>query len=355
MERKSYMLFLRYVPNFTVAVIVAVSLILYPQKFADGIKSGLLLLAGNIIPSLFPFMVLSSYIAQCPFTEFIARISEKPCNKLFKTNGYGVCAVILGMLGGYPIGAKTVAEFYQSGKITKNEAERLFNWCINPGPAFVITSVGSFMLSSFRSGLILYLSTLLSSFVIGVVMRFLGDGSESVLCNEAPKATKGGFVNSVSVGSEAMLSVCGWVLTFSGLSVLTDILVANPKYSLLVKAILEVTTGCVNAAENELSLPIISAILGFGGFAVIFQVGRYMYICGVQLKQLLCARIVNSALNAFFCAQLVKLFPQSEPVFSSAASPHTALTFSHSFAATVVLIIMCIVLILEVDNKKKMC
>ncbi len=355
MERKSYMLFLRYIPNFAVAVIVAISLILYPQKIADGIKNGLLLLAGNIIPSLFPFMVLSSYVAQCPFTEFIARISEKPCKKMFKTNGYGISAVVLGMLGGYPIGAKTVAEFYQSGKITKNEAERLFNWCINPGSAFVITAVGSFMLSSLKRGIILYSSTLLSSLVIGIVMRYLSDGAQNPLCNEAPKDNKSCFVNSVSTGSEAMLSVCGWVLTFSGLSALTDIFITDPKYSLIVKAILEVTTGCVSAAERGLSLPIISAVLGFGGFAVIFQVGRYMHVCGVQLKKLLCARIINSALNAFFCAQLIRIFPQSETVFSVIPTNTAPFTVSHSFTATVILIIMCVVLIFEVDNKKKIC
>lgn len=355
MERKSYLPFLRHLPTFAVAVITAVSLIIYPKEIADGIKSGLFLLGSNIIPSLFPFMVLSTYVAQCPFTSFLAQIGEKACLKIFKTNGYGVTAVILGLLGGYPIGAKTVAEFYESGRITKNEAERLFVWCINPGPAFVITSVGSFMLSSFTSGLILYASTLLSSLVMGFIMRFLSDGTKTEYVSPPQKNNTGAFVNSVAVGGEAMLSVCGWVLTFSGISALADIFITDPSSSLLIKAILEVTTGCVSAAAHRLTLPLVSAVLGFGGLAVIFQVGRYMYICGVQLKRLLCARLVNSALNAFFCLQLTKLFPQSTEVFASVTVATETFTLSHSLTAAAVLIIMCIVLIFEVDNKKKVC
>lgn len=353
MKRKKYITLLRYLPPFIVSVFVAAALIACPKEAANGVKNGLSLLGSNIIPSLFPFMVLSSYISGSPLTDYITRITEKICIKLFKTNGYALMSVFLGLLGGYPIGPKTVAEFHESGKLSKNEAQRLFWWCVNPSPAFVITAVGTFMLSDYKSGIILYGSTLLSTLTTGIAMRFFGSSEKLSPMQKSKNQT--GFVEAVASGSEAMLSVCGWVLTFSEISALVDITVTDKSTAFLIKSALEVTTGCLGAAEHNASLPIISATLGFGGLAVIFQISKYLKICHIDMKIFLCSRLFCGALNAFFCSQLLRIFPISTEAFKTVTVAETVFPLSHSITATVILVIMCTVLILEVDNRKKVC
>ena len=355
MKKKRYLQIIKMLPVIVGVALSVFGLIMYPNETAQGIKHGLILLGENIIPSLFPFMVLSTYISGSPLIEFLAKIIEKPSQKIFKTNGNGVIAVILGFLGGYPIGAKTAAEFYEKGKLTDNEVQRLFYWCVNPSPAFVITAVGTFMLSNFKSGAILYFSTVLSSLLIGFCTRFFSDGEKPAHKTQELINRKNIFVNSVAVGSEAMLSVCGWVLTFSAIAALSDIFAPNEHSALIIKSILEVTTGCKYSVSYGLPLPILSAILGFGGFAVIFQIGSYMEKCKIEIKTFLCIRLLNGALSAFFCSQLLNLFPQSTPVFSEITVGSAAFPISHSISATVILILMCTVLIFEVDNKRKVC
>lgn len=355
MDKKRFVRILKLLPMLVGTVLCVAGLVIYPKETADGIKNGLLLLAENIIPSLFPFMVLSTYISSSPLIDFFAKILEKPAQKIFKTNAVALISVILGLLGGYPIGAKSAAEFYERGKLTENEVRRLLCWCVNPSPAFVITAVGTFMLANTKSGIILYFSCLSATLTIGFCTRFFSDGKSTLKTAESTVDRKNIFVNSVSVGSEAMFSVCGWVLVFSAIAVLSDVFSPNKTVAVLLKSVLEVTTGCGYAVSNGLPLPVICAILGFGGLAVIFQIAPYTEKCNIQIKTFICVKIINGALSSFFCSQFLKIFPQSTAVFTEIHAGGTVFPISHSISATLILLLMCTVLIFEVDNKRKMC
>lgn len=346
----------RMLPRLFAMGICITGLLLYPSYTASGIKNGLLLLGENIIPSLFPFMVLSTYISQSPITDFISKMIDKPSRKIWNVNGNGMIAVILGLLGGYPIGAKTVAEFYNDGKVSQQEASKLMNWCVNPSPAFAITALGTFMLGNTFSGVILYVSSLLSTLYISIFTRFFNS-------IEIPKAAPNNqtenrgnlLIKSVSVGGEAMLSICGWVLTFSAVASLLDAVINIKGLRLFLQSISEVTNGCDICTRASLPLPAISAVIGFGGLAVIAQVSPYLNKCGVSIKQFICWRIVNGALSAFFCSGLLKLFPQSVTVFSDSVCNSPVPSLSNGASVAVVLLLMCLVFIFEVDNKRKIC
>ena len=354
MKRFSYLIF-KNIFALTILSAIGVCLIIYPQNTAEGIKNGFLLLGNNLIPSLFPFMVLSSYISQSTFSQTISKLFEKPFKYLFKTSGFGVIPFILGSLGGYPVGAKTVCEFYESKKISQNDANRLLYWCINPSPAFAVTAVGTFMLGNTLSGFILYFSCFLSALTVGFFCRFLSNNEICPIEKNQQKPKQNLFVKSVSKGSEGMFSICGWVLTFCVLTALCDAL--NPPYTIaiIIKSVAEITTGCKNAVSSNLSLPVIASLLGFGGFAVICQCASYSSVCKVKIKHLICSRLINSALSAIYCSFLLKIFPQCENVGVVIGTSNISFTLYHSIGATVILLIMCALLILEVDNHKKMC
>lgn len=335
---------------------IGVCLIIHPQNTAEGIKNGFLLLGNNLIPALFPFMVFSSYISGSTIAGMISKFLEKPFKFLFRTSGYGIIPFILGALGGYPVGAKTVCEFYESKKISQNDAGRLIYWCINPSPAFLITAVGTFMLGSTKIGFLLYFSCLLSSVTIGFFCRFLSNGELHPIEKQPQNTNRNNiFVKSVSRGSEGMFAICGWVLTFCVLTSLCDALNLPYSISYIIKSVGEVTTGCKNAIASGLSLPVIAGISGFGGFAVICQCATYSSICKVEMKYLICSRLINSALSAIFCSILLKFFPQYENASVVIGTSTASFTLYHSMGATIILITMCALLILEVDNRKKMC
>ena len=354
MKRFSTLLFKNLLTLIIVSAI-GVCLVIYPKNTAEGIKNGFLLLGNNLIPALFPFMVLSSYISESSLAQMISKLFEKAFKIIFKTSGYGIIPFILGSLGGYPVGAKTVCEFYENGKTSENDASRLFYWCINPSPAFLVTAVGTFMLGSTQSGFLLYFSCISASVTIGFFCRFLSNGEIRPIESHHQASKEGLFVNSVSKGSESMLAICGWVLTFCVLSSLCDALRLPYSVSYIIKSVGEITTGCKSAASSGLSLPVIAGVSGFGGFAVICQCASYATRCNVELKTLICSRLINAALSSIYCSALLKLFPQCQNVSVIIGTSTASFSLYHSIGASIILIIMCALLILEVDNHKKMC
>ncbi len=340
-----------------IVIIIFISgLLRYPTEIADGIRGGILLLGENIIPSLFPFMVLSGYVRGSSATDFAAKHLQKFSDAFFQVNSYGLIAVIMGLLGGYPIGAKTTAEFLRDGKLSLKEAQRVMLWCVNPGPAFVITAVGTFMAGSYARGVIMYASCVLTSisigFFYGILCRFAKVKSQPA--KAFPVTDNHLFIKAVTDGSRGMLSICGWVLIFCGGSSLADSVISSPSLNLFIKCLSEVTLGCKTGIENNLSLPLICAILGFGGFAVIAQVSPYLEACQVKLKTFVCWRIIYGAASAFYCSRLLCFFPQYSSAFAYESS-EINIGISYNLPVAAILILMCLVLVLEVDNRRKMC
>lgn len=355
MAKKRLKKFSRYIYVGFIALVCLLGFILYPEKISQGVLKGLTLSVEKVIPSLFPFMVFSSCISKTSLFHLISSKIGKITKKILNISGIGFYSILLGFLGGYPIGANGINDIYTKGLISKNEAQRLFCWCSNPSPAFVISAIGGFMLSSYKSGIILYVSGLLSAFTIGFCTRFFHNNDGTHICTPAFKQPKNIFTDSVSETSETILKICGWLLTFCSIASLVEVLIPQKGFCLFINCISEVTYGCENAIAAGLPLPVIAAILGFGGFAVMFQILSYMKNCGMPIKVFVCIKALNGALNAFFCSIFMKFFPESTTVSATINAGNQIFPLSHSITTGVILFIMCTVFVLEVDNKRKMC
>ena len=96
-----------------------------PNDTAEAVRTALSLCAKTVIPSLFPFMVISELIASLGIARWAGKIFSKPFHALFGINGSGASALILGILCGFPIGAKCAVSLYGSGQLSKEQTERL--------------------------------------------------------------------------------------------------------------------------------------------------------------------------------------------------------------------------------------
>ena len=343
-----------HLPKILCTLLLITFVLLNPKSASDGIKNGITLLLTTVIPSLFPFLVIASYIASAESFKILSNIFGKATLLLFKISPDGFIPILMGLVGGYPVGAKITTDLYKSGRLTQNEAERLMYFTVNSGPAFTITAVGISMLGNYYSGLILYFSNVLTVLTLGILCRFLSDNTHPEPHKNINKDKSYAFINSVASGSNAIINISAWVLTFACISGIIENFNFGTNTELFLNAILEVTNGCKICAKN-VSLPIISAILGFGGFSVICQVSPYFTSCKVKFRNFLVSRILNASLCAFFTSELLKIFPKSEETAIIYSGNTTALGITYTTGATVILIIMCIFFILQVDNRKKVC
>ena len=132
------------------------ALILWPDQAMEAMRDGLKLCGNVILPSLFPFFVLSSLVVELGMSRYLGKLLEPVMAPLFRVNGNCAAALALGFVGGYPVGARTAIELYEQDQCSRTEAERMLAFCNNSGPAFILGVVGAGVFGSGTAGLLLY-------------------------------------------------------------------------------------------------------------------------------------------------------------------------------------------------------
>ena len=134
----------------------ALALIACSAEAMEAARYSLRLCGEVLIPSLFPFFVLSALIQELGLPSRLGRLTAPGMRRLFGVPGSGCAALILGLMAGYPLGAASVAGLVERGELERGEGERLLGFCNNSGPAFILGAAGAGVFGSARAGLLLY-------------------------------------------------------------------------------------------------------------------------------------------------------------------------------------------------------
>lgn len=181
-----------------------------------GAEWGLALCLKLLIPTLLPLFALSGLTNRLGLGDALRRGLGGIMGRLFGVSGAGAAAFLLGLCGGYPLGAATAAELYRSGRISREEGERLLGFCDNTGPAFAVAALGMGAFQSAGAGLFLYGVHLIAAVLTGLLLR--GKRCERSLPKESvPPPFSAALTEAVSAAGRAMLGVCLWVIVFSAL------------------------------------------------------------------------------------------------------------------------------------------
>ena len=329
--------------------------IIHARASLDGMKSGLEMCAQIVIPSLFPFLVISSFAAKLEIPKRAYKIADKVMRFLFHLPADAVTCIIFGALGGFPVGCVTAAQLCKDGRINNEQAQRLTLFCINAGPAFTVTAVGTSMLGSTKGGAILFASLLLSSLTIGILLGFTAPKPEkAVKISGFEASASAAFVHSAEQGSKAIIRICAWVSLFSCFFSLLKETGISDSLMNVIKCFFEVTAGCKAAAETG-NIYAVAATLGWSGLCVICQVLSDVRSVGTPLTVLLAFKALHAGLSTVFCRLFLYLFPIEVSVFSSFSGQASGEFFSASAPAAVALMCLCAVFVIDLDRNKKMC
>lgn len=342
--------------------VIGVGLLTRSAEVSQGVQNGLKICAGVLIPSLFPFMALSSFLSLTSAARILSIPLTPITTRLFKLPKELGAVVLLSLVGGYPVGAKSISLLLSQGKITKATAERMLCFCVNSGPSFLVTAVGVGMLTSKTAGFILFFSQTAATLLIGMIVSFrvkMPHAEPSGIRMKTDEA----FVTAVSSASAAMIAMCSFAVLFSGILAfisasefvgMTSRILGIEE--VLVKAVisgmLEVTSGCAGSAElgGIMSFALISAAVSFGGFSVLFQIMSCFRENPVSFRPLIMARIFHILLAGIIAIPLYKGLCETHAVFAASNRPivHTS---PHSLLISVCLLCMCAVMTLSSTKK----
>ncbi len=330
------------------------ALFVFPSVFSDGINSGLSVCGKNLIPSLFPFLIAASLTGSAPLPDTVKKALNPASRILFGLPADCLPAIALGQLGGYLSGAKSAQSLCSSGIISPSQAERLLLFSISAGMGFSVNAVGNGMLNSREAGRVLLFSLCISSLILGFAGRFfIKDSSDSVKKQKpADVPFSAAVVNSVTSGTYSMLTVCGFVIVFSGIGAVIESLVQNHTLRLALSCLLEVTKGCKELSGNA-SLPVIAAVCAFGGLCVHLQIFALTREIPVNMPRFYLFRLLHSALAYAVCRIALHFHPVT--LTASVAFYSNARIFSFSAPAAISLLFLCALFILDLDNNRKIC
>lgn len=326
--------------------LAAFFLLAYPSLSRKGISDGLELSFSVVIPSLYPFMVLSSFFVESSLCNFVSAFFEKFTRFFLKLPGASTGVILLSLVGGFPVGASMTSSLYKNKQISRETGQRLLMFCVCPGPGFVISAVGVSMLGSQKAGVIMYVSLVLSSLLIGFLTRFISESEDDIFFSEPANKTEPSkaLVDAVSKSTGTMILVCGWIMIFSSIIELLDIFNISDMTRLAIVCLFEVTGGCRDAV-GVLSFPVIAGIIGWGGLSTHFQLMPFVKALGMKLKVFWAFRALNGALSAIICQLLLNWFPVEENVMLH-SNAKLSVTQNSSVLVSVSMFAMCFLFLL---------
>lgn len=300
------------------ALVLLVLMLLCSDDAVTGAKRGLSVCAELIIPSLFPFFVLSFLLNDLGLPAYLGRGLEPLMKSLFGVSGAGASAFVIGISGGYPLGASCVADLVRRGDISTRDGNKLITFCNNSGPAFIVGAVGVGLFRSGAVGLALYAAHILAALVTGLFLS-----GQKCTDRSSPKvwfadtSLSRSLPEAIKRAALQMLTVCGFVVFFSVLTSLLDALgvfsaiygriAAYTGYELrltraMLTGILELGCGIgamEGAALTPLNLTVCAFLIGFGGISVAMQTASVVSGTEIKISRHLAGRLMNACISAF--------------------------------------------------------
>ena len=303
---------------FIFLIVVTVFLFtIMPTVVSEGAKEGLLLWFIAIVPSLFPFMILSNILIKLKVTKYINRFLKPVFSVLFGVREEGSYPVLIGFLAGCPIGAKSVSQLYKNGELEKKESQYLITFCNNLSPMFLIEFIGVKCLGV-KNPVLIFVIVVISAIINAFIYRTVKLGKKAQGKNIGNKnniedkkleenknyPVMDAVDESIADSCETILKIGGYIILFSIITSIIEYMIPG-KYSVIgcvMAGVFEVSTGAMQLAENNI-LPDISFwgvdvkilltvwFCAFGGISSVAQTYSVLSGTDLSIKKYVTAKI----------------------------------------------------------------
>lgn len=271
-------------------------LILDSQCAADSVREAIRLCLETVIPSLFPLFVLSGIMV-----GILRGVRMSWLGKLLKIPAGCEGIFLLGLVGGYPLGAQCIVQAAEQRALNKADAQRMLGFCNNCGPAFIFGILGG-ILGGVIPALAVFLIQMESAIVIG--MLWPGEASSA----QRLSGDKISLPKAVAKAARSMVSICAWVI-------LARVLLGYLRRWLfpflplwlctVLAGLLEVTSGCLSldALSNDALIFILACgIVCFGGVSVMLQIRGLTDGIGLKCGTCVAQKAVQAVLAMLIAA-----------------------------------------------------
>ncbi len=345
------------------AVFITISMIRFPETAFEGAQDGLNIWWNVVFPALLPFFIGAELLMGLGVVRFMGTLLQPIMRPVFNVPGVGSFVMAVGLASGFPLGSILTAKIRRENLCSKTEAERLICFTNTADPLFMFGAVAVGMLKNPYLGTIIAIAHYLSSFSIGLIMRFYKRNNGDITFEEKEqeniiiRAFRSMFDAKRSDGRpfgqlmgdaiknsiNTLLLIGGFIILFSVLINILEIIGFIEILSSLLYAIFspmgaqkeiitsfingffEVSLGCEKAASlpDHISLTsklmAVSAIIAWSGISVHAQVASITSDTDISILPFIVARFLHGFLAALYTFPVSRmlLYPPDYPVIAN--------------------------------------
>ena len=325
-------------------LVFIILLLIFANANLSSAKNGLILWANSMIPSLLPFFIATELLNYTYIVSFFSKLLNNLMKPIFNVSGTGAFALLMGVISGYPIGAKIIADLKIQGKISSIEAERLIAYSNNSGPLFIVGTVGVGLFKNTSIGILLLITHILASLTVGFIFRWWKSGYKKrnyyikedypILRNNSISLANLGEVLSISImrSINSVLLIGGFIVLFSViLSVIQNSGLLNIFSKIFIPifntfrispsfikgsifGILELTNGLfiitsIPCKLISINIVFCAFLLGFGGLCVCMQILSITSKAKISIKPYLIGKLLQGILAAVYTYLIIYYIP----------------------------------------------
>lgn len=325
-------------------------LLIFSKSNLPAVKDGLNLWVNSVVPSLFPFFVATELLMHTNITHYFGLLFKNIMKPLFNVDGKCSFAFLMGIISGYPVGAKIACEFRKQNICSKVECERLLSFTNNSGPLFIIGSVGISMFGNVKIGILLLVIHLLACITVGFLFSFwkAREKNRTLLMARAragassvasTSKTPVSFSNLGTVLTESIASATSTIFMIGGFIVVFACIISifnscgfftiakniftplfntiniDPSYiSPIISGFIELTGGLAELSQisiinhTQITLIIASFLLGFGGISVLLQVWSIVSKTDLSIKPYIIGKLLHGTIAAIYTFVFLQIF-----------------------------------------------
>ncbi len=300
---------LKYVTLALALALFAAAIIIFPERYVTSCFEGFALWAECVLPSLFPFVVISLVFVKTGIADR-ASLPLRRVTGVFNLPETAAVCFLLSVCSGYPAGSRLVAEFYEGGALTKEDCDKLAPLCSTSGPLFVIGSVGYKMFGDKLLGIKIFIAHALAALIFSLIYCRFCKKTQHV----PPKRVKstGNILYDSFYGAIISVAVAGGFIAFFYVvaQFLRDFYVFLPLENFLklfldgkaaeacCLGLAEITTGCrcLAASQTPLKDALAGFIITFGGISILMQQLAYLTKTGVKPLKFIAFKFIQAIL-----------------------------------------------------------
>lgn len=302
-------------------ILFIIFLIMFSKTNILAVQNAISLFFEKVFPSLFPFFIAADLLSHTNIINILNTILSPIMKPLFNVSGKGAFPFIMGIISGYPTGAKIVSDFRKNNICTKVECERLLAYTNNSGPLFIIGTVGSSLFLSTEIGILLLITHIFGTLTVGIIFRFYKNNyyrNENIVDDLDIDNFSSILTESIFNSFKTTGMIFGFIIMFS---IINNILLTSGILKVFPSAIIgsilstcEITNGInyismIKSSNLTIHLILTSFFLGFGGISVLMQVYSIISKTDLSIKPYILGKLLHGLTSAIYTLIIILLFP----------------------------------------------